>query len=31
VVVDANGDTQVLLGSLDDADIQAALAKATAA
>ena len=31
VVVDPNGDAKVLLGALDDADLQAALAKASAA
>lgn len=30
VVVDPNGDTQVLLGAMDDADLQAALAQAAA-
>ncbi len=30
VVVDPNGETQVLLGAMDDADLQAALAQAAA-
>ena len=31
VVVDPNGDTQVLLGAMNDEDLQAALAQAAAA